>query len=187
MEERTAARGKDASGGPSAPGGRYPPEAPAEGRRGTGRRGAPEGTRTSSLHPTYLRSAQSKMLLRKRGGRASSWPRMARQCWRGRGRSCGQGWRKKMIGGIPHYGSHRPNDVARSSRRGWQQIGWAAARRRCCRPVWSSTSSRACPRPRRTLEAQQLDDGLARGPDSSSGPPVKFIARGGQAVVGWGR
>ena len=41
--------------------------------RGAERRGAPEGTRTSSLHPTYLRSAKSKMLLRKRGasGRAS--------------------------------------------------------------------------------------------------------------------
>ena len=74
----------------------------------------------------------------------------------------------------------------RSSRRGWQQIGWAAARRRCCRPVWSSTSSRACPRPRRTLDGQQVDDGLAGGPDSSSGPPVKLVARGGRVVVGWG-
>ena len=76
--------------------------------------------------------------------------------------------------------------VAMSSRRGWQQIGWAVARRRCCRPVWSSTSSRACPRPRRTLEGQQLDGGLAGGPDSSSGPPVKLVARGGRLVVGWG-
>ena len=75
----------------------------------------------------------------------------------------------------------------RSSRRRWQQIGWEAARRRCCRPVWSSTSSRACPRPRRTLDGQQLDDGLAGGPDSSSGPPVKLFARGGQMVVAWGR
>ena len=91
-----------------------------------------------------------------------------------------------MIGGIPHYGSHRPNDVARSSRRGWQQICWASARGRCCRPVWSSTSSRACPRPRRTLDGQQVDDGLAGGPDSSSGPPVKLVARGGRVVVGWG-
>ena len=33
--------------------------------RGTERRGAPEGTRTSSLHPTYPRSAKSKVLLRK--------------------------------------------------------------------------------------------------------------------------
>ena len=79
------------------------------------------------------------------------------------------------------------NDVARSSRRGWQQVGWEAARRRCCRPVWSSTSSRACPRPRRSLDGQQLDDGLAGGPDSSSGPPVKLVARGGQMVFGWGR
>ena len=84
-------------------------------------------------------------------------------------------------------GRQPANDVARSSRRGWQQIGWAAARGRCCRPVWSRTSSRACPRPRRTLDGQQLDDGLAGGPDSSSGPPVKLSARGGQMVVGWGR
>ena len=83
-------------------------------------------------------------------------------------------------------GRQPANDVARSSRRGWQQIGWEAARRRCCRPIWSSTSSRACPRPRRTLDGQQLDDGLAGGPDSSSGPPVKLVARGGRVVVGWG-
>ena len=118
-------------------------------------------------------------------------------------RQVGRDEGSRMIGGIPHYGSQalsrnaarrgstctwcQPNDViARSSRRGWQQIGWEAARRRCCRPVWSSTSSRSCPRPRRTLEGQQLDDGLAGGPDSSSGPPVKLLARGGQMVVGWG-
>ena len=70
---------------------------------------------------------------------------------------------------------------------GWQQIRWEAARRRCCRPVWSSTSSRARRRARRTLDGQQLDDGLAGGPDSSSGEAVKLVARGGRMVVGWGR
>ena len=40
---------------------------------------------------------------------------------------------------------------------------------------------------RRTLEGQQLDDGLAGGPDSSSGPLAKLVARGGRMVVGWGR
>ena len=53
MEERTA--GKDASGGPSAPGGRYPPEAPAEGcgareTWGPGSASSPYGLLASTPH-----------------------------------------------------------------------------------------------------------------------------------------
>ena len=66
--------------------------------RGAERRGAPEGTRTSSLHPTYLRSAQSKMLLRKRGGRlavlqSKAW---AWQAWRGKQ----DDWRTRQLIGV---------------------------------------------------------------------------------------
>ena len=57
------------SGGPSAPGGAFIlRRLLRRAGRAAERRGAPEGTRTSSLHPTYLRSAESKMLLRKKGG-----------------------------------------------------------------------------------------------------------------------
>ena len=62
------------------------------------------------IDPTYLRSARVRCCCAKGGdeqAHAHAW-RGKQDDWRGRGRSCGQGWRKKMIGGIPHYGSHRP-------------------------------------------------------------------------------
>ena len=60
MEERTAARDKDASGGPSAPGGRYPPEAPAEGRPRNGETWGPAiALVPRPIDPTYLRWLRS--------------------------------------------------------------------------------------------------------------------------------